>query len=182
MPGSDRKKQPALHDLLLRHIRSVLQADQLAYPPLMLSRHGTLTLSAKNTYSGGTVVEAGTLLLSGGANSMANVTGNNILVRTNATLTFGGSDTFGNHLATVLNTITAGDDQQQRGPFQHPRRCDPAGCHPEFKWEGRFCLGVERFGDGGWGGDLDHLRAVDRAGGRFGDGHGLQRAGRRGGQ
>ncbi|NCW26295.1 MAG: hypothetical protein EBV84_13145, partial [Betaproteobacteria bacterium] len=68
---------------------------------------GTLTLSGKNSYTGGTVVEAGTLTLSGGANSMANVTGNNILVRTNATLTFGGGDTFGNHLINPLFAITA---------------------------------------------------------------------------
>ncbi|NBQ56695.1 MAG: hypothetical protein EBU36_08700, partial [Verrucomicrobia bacterium] len=68
---------------------------------------GTLTLSGKNTFSGGTIVETGTLVLAGGFESMAKSANNNVLVKSNATLTFGGIDTFGNHLATILNTITA---------------------------------------------------------------------------
>ena len=70
---------------------------------------GTLTLSANNTYTGATIVDAGTLRLTGTAYSQGSVSGS-ITVNSGATLALNRSDIFGFHTAVspVSITINAG--------------------------------------------------------------------------
>ena len=64
---------------------------------------GTLTLTAANTYTGTTTVNGGVLAFAGGGTLAA---GAAITVGSGATLRFDKNDTFGNHTATVSQTIT----------------------------------------------------------------------------
>jgi len=67
---------------------------------------GTLTLSAANTYSGGTIVNSGSLIARGG---LANATSNTVTANAGGTFIFGAADVFTNHTGTVQPTIVVNE-------------------------------------------------------------------------
>ena len=77
---------------------------------------GTLNLTAANTFSGGLVVNQGTVAVS---NTLSNTATNGITVNNGGTLSFGVSNVFGNYAATPLApvTINAGGTLTNSGAF-----------------------------------------------------------------
>ena len=77
---------------------------------------GTLNLTAVNTFSGGLVVNQGTVAVS---NTLSNTATNAITVNNGGTLNFGVSNVFGNYAATPLApvTINAGGTLTNSGAF-----------------------------------------------------------------
>ncbi len=65
---------------------------------------GTLTLSALNTFTGGTTVEAGTLALPGGGANVGNIRGS-VTVASGATLQLQGNNALGWGAGTKVNTV-----------------------------------------------------------------------------
>jgi len=83
---------------------------------IMKTGAGTLTLTANNTYSGGTTVNGGTALVQG---TLVNAATNAITVGSGGTFSFGRQDIFGGHTTNVVAPITvaAGGTVTNGGTF-----------------------------------------------------------------